>query len=490
MRIPSDCAVSISQVNSLFPMALAISSSSSSFLAPPPKRISFSFSKRTTSSMRSSSSLTITGFSSSSSLPPMRIVRCPALDRCAAKHSHLRFARKLKTLLLSKPKCFLPLRVLSRCRTYLNPPPNRSLLSMIQRYPAIFTLFHAPSHTSPSLSVLAVTLTPAAAALAAEESCLRACVTDALAGKLQRLLMLAPHRRLLLSKLAHLAPDLGLAPDFGSRLCNAHPSRFRIVDNSYGRALELVSWDHSLAEPRIGLTSNVDPLRRPIIDRVPRFPQLQLRRGLNLRRRHREYLIQFQALPEVNPYGCLKADTAELEEKRACAVVREVLRMTTERRTLVDHLTHFRKDFGLPNRLRAMLIRHPELFYVSVKGNRDSVFLLEAYDEKGRLEVDDELRSVKERLEELVREGKRMRRERRRGVGYEAYGDEEEEEEDEEEDDGLEDLFDTGIGEDWEGLEEEGVIDSEEAMETDELWVTRTIFLKKDGEVGGKLEAW
>ncbi|XP_020597966.1 protein ROOT PRIMORDIUM DEFECTIVE 1 [Phalaenopsis equestris] len=473
-------------------MALAISSSSSSFFSSPKKRSSSRFSKTTKSSSKSPTFLTITASSSSSSLPPMKIVRCPALDRRAAKHSHLRFARKLKTLLLSKPKQFLPLRVLSRCRAYLNPPPSRSLLSMIQRYPSLFTLFHVPSHNSPSSSLLAVTLTPAAASLAAEEFRLRACLTDALADKLHRLLMLAPHRRLLLSKLAHLAPDLGLAPDFRSRLCNAHPSRFRTIDTSYGRALELVSWDQSLAValPRLDLTSDVDPLRRPIIERVPRFPQLRLRRGLNLRRRHREYLIRFQDLPEVNPYESLKGDSTELEEKMACAVVREVVGMTTERRTLVDHLTHFRKDLRLPNRLRAMLVRHPEMFYVSVKGTRDSVFLVEAYDEKGRLVVEDELRSVKERLAELVMEGKRMRRERRRGVFEEEDDEVEAEKEEDDDDEGLEDLFESGIGEDWEELQEEWGIGDEKMMETDELWARGTNVLPGGGEVGRKLEVW
>ncbi|KAK8960060.1 hypothetical protein KSP40_PGU009090 [Platanthera guangdongensis] len=393
----------------------------------------------------------------------MKIIRCPALDRRAAKHSHLRFAGKLKNLLLSKPKHFLPLRVLSRCRAYLNPPHSRSLLSMIQRYPSLFTLFHAPSHTSPSLSLLAVALTPAAAALAADESRLRARIADALASKLHRLLMLAPHRRLLLSKLAHLAPDLGLAADFRSRICNAHPSRFRTVDTSYGRALELVAWDQSLAKPFPRLNLADDPLRRPIIDRPPKFPQLQLPRGLNLRRHSREYLIRFQELPTVNPYEISKGETAELEEKRACAAVREVLGMTTEKRTLVDYLTHFRKDLWLPNRLRGMMVRHPEMFYVSVKGARHSVFLVEAYDDRGALQVEDELKLVKEGLAELIGEGKRMRRERRKGI---VDGEEEDDEEDDEvdgdeddEDDAWGDLFEAGIGNDWEELmeEEEGI---------------------------------
>ncbi|CAA6659816.1 unnamed protein product [Spirodela intermedia] len=146
--------------------------------------------------------------------------------------------------------------------------------------------------------------------------------------KLQRLLMLSSHRRLLLSKLAHLAGDLGLPPDFRSGLCNRHPDRFRTVDTSYGRALELAAWDSSLAAslpPSPPAFSGDDP-RRPIIDRPPKFKHLKLRRGLNLKRRHREYLIRFQELPEVSPfcsYSELVAASPELAERRACAVVRE-----------------------------------------------------------------------------------------------------------------------------------------------------------------------
>lgn len=87
--------------------------------------------------------------------------------------------------------------------------------------------------------------------------------------------------------------------------------------------------------------------------------------------------------------------------------------MTIEKRTLIDHLTHFRKDFGLPNKLRAMLVRHPELFYVSLKGQRDSVFLVEAYDDQGELTEKDEVLMVKERLLSLVSDGKRIRREKK-----------------------------------------------------------------------------
>ncbi|KAL0322315.1 UNVERIFIED_CONTAM: protein WHAT'S THIS FACTOR 1, chloroplastic [Sesamum calycinum] len=245
-------------------------------------------------------------------------------------------------------------------------------------------------------------------------------MSNSLAAKLQKLLMLAsPYHRLLLSKLVHLGPDLGLPINFRPRLCNDHPDKFKVVDTSYGRALELVNWDSNLA--------NILPLRDEnesvglIVDRPLKFKHLRLRKGLNVKRQHRDYLIRFRELPNVCPYNTNVTDLVKESieaEKRACAVVREVLGMTVEKRTLVDHLTHFRKEFGLPNKLRGMLVRHPEMFYVSLKGQRDSVFLVEGYNDKGVIVEKDEISAIKDELMELVREGKRMRRERRKEYIY------------------------------------------------------------------------
>ncbi|XP_058102532.1 protein WHAT'S THIS FACTOR 1 homolog, chloroplastic [Magnolia sinica] len=440
--------------------------------------------------------------SSSSSSSTIKIIRNPSLDRHVLKQNKLRFVQKLKTLLLSKPRHYLPLRILSRCRSYLSLPTSRSILSMIKRYPAIFQLFSPPpSPTNASDPPLSVRLTPAAASLAAQESLLKSQISSALASKLHKLLMLSFHRRLLLSKLVHLAPDLGLPPNFRSRLCNEHPQRFRTVDTSYGRALELVSWDPDLAVPFPAAQS---PGLDLIIDRPAKFKMLRLPKGLNLKRRHRDFLIKFGELPEMSPYsmdgvGLLPAPHTMEAEKRACAVVREMLGLTVEKRTLVDHLTHFRKEFGLSNKVRGMLVRHPEMFYVSIKGQRDSVFLVEAYDERGQLVLkeEDELLVAKERLMELVRIGKRIRRERRNRVDgvdndeEEDDDDEEEEEEEDDNDDGFEELFEAGIEDDWEDFgvdEEEDIGDEVVPGSSGEFWTVNG--LSKDVGGGGEFESW
>ena len=127
-------------------------------------------------------------------LPPPRLVRCPALDRQAARASRLRFARKLLTLLLSKPRHFLPIRVLGRCRPFLGlprrgrPRRGRPLIPMVLRYPTLFRLFQAPTSVplSPSLSTLAIRLT-----LVADLTAFRA--TSNVASKLHRPRAAASH---------------------------------------------------------------------------------------------------------------------------------------------------------------------------------------------------------------------------------------------------------------------------------------------------------
>ncbi|KAG7538979.1 Plant organelle RNA recognition domain [Arabidopsis suecica] len=280
-----------------------------------------------------------------------KIVRSPSLDRHVVKQNRVRFVQKLKTILLSKPKHFIPIQILYKCRSYLCIENPRAIISMI--------------------------------------------------------------RRLLLSKLVHIAPDFGFPPNFRSRLCNDYPDKFKTVDTSYGRAIELVSWDPELANQMP--SPEVD--RGLIVDRPLKFKRLNLRRGLNLKRRHHDFLIKFRESPDVCPYKMASEDLASESieaEKRACAVVREVLGLTVEKRTLIDHLTHFRKEFALPNKLRALIVRHPELFYVSIKGTRDSVFLVEAYNDNGDLLEKDETLVIRERLIDLIQEGKRIRRERRR----------------------------------------------------------------------------
>lgn len=486
-----------------FPVSCHIDAPTLSLQLPKHTRLPFSISTWRKSNRQHNTVPYLSPVVITCSSSPHKLVRDSRLDKHVVKQNKIRFVQKLKTLLLSKPKHFIPIHILYKCRSYLSLPKPRSVLLMIRRYPTIFELFSIPTPPTPfratgPLSQLCVRLTPAAAALAKRDSDLKKRVANSLSAKLQKLLMLAsPYHRLLLSKLVHLAPDLGLPVNFRSRLCNDYPDKFKVVDTSYGRALELVTWDSGLANVMPPLRDEVESLGL-IVDRPLKFKHLRLRKGLNVNRHHREYLIKFREKPDVCPYKTNVVDLVKESieaEKRACAVVREVLGMTVEKRTLVDHLTHFRKELGFPNKLRGMLVRHPEMFYVSLKGQRDSVFLVEGYNDKGALVEKGEILVIKDELMELVREGKRMRRERIKENIYidgnkndfqlldnqanDIYYD------DSDFEDGLDDLFqleDFGSEDDVDDDESENFIGLHEKAE---FWMAETTpFLKNQNNCG------
>ncbi|KAI3787583.1 hypothetical protein L1987_42158 [Smallanthus sonchifolius] len=90
----------------------------------------------------------------------------------------------------------------------------------------------------------------------------------------------------------------------------------------------------------------------------------------------------FQKREYLSPYADAKGLKAGSEEfnKRAIAVMHEVLCFMNEKRLVTDHLTHFRRAFVMPQKLMRILLKHFGIFYVSERGKRFSVFLTEAYD--------------------------------------------------------------------------------------------------------------
>ena len=127
-----------------------------------------------------------------------------------------------------------------------------------------------------------------------------------------------------------------------------------------------------------------------IIDRPVKFKRVTLLKWINLTNKDRVRLQSFKEMPFIPPYADSKdLNLSSIEaEKHACAMVYEILSLTIEKITLVDHLTHFRYDYKFSQRISAMLIRHPEIFYVFVKGDRDSVFLRDAYQDSELIEKD------------------------------------------------------------------------------------------------------
>ncbi|CAM0953718.1 unnamed protein product [Alopecurus aequalis] len=323
-------------------------------------------------------------------------------DNVIQRDKKLKLVLKLRNILVSAPDRVMSLRDLGRFRRDLGLTRKRRLIALLKRFPGVFEIVEEGVYS------LRFRLTPAAERLYLDELYLRNESEGLAVTKLRKLLMMSLDRRILIERIAHLKNDLGLPPNFKDTICVRYPHYFRIVRMDRGPALELAEWDPELAVSASEVAEEENRRREVeernlIIDRPLKFNRVKLPKGLKVSRGEARRITQFREMPYISPYADfshLRSGSAE-KEKHACAVVHEILSMTLEKRTLVDHLTHFREEFRFSQSLRGMLIRHPDMFYVSLKGDRDSVFLREAYKNSQLIEKS-HLVLLKEKMRALV----------------------------------------------------------------------------------------
>lgn len=323
-------------------------------------------------------------------------------DNVVQRDKKIKLVLKIRKILVSQPDRIMSLRELGKYRRELGLTQKRRFIALLRKYPAVFEIVEE------GVFSLKFKMTPEAEKLYLEELKFKNEMEDVLVTKLRKLLMMSMEKRILLEKIAHLKTDLGLPLEFRDTICQRYPQYFKVVATGRGPALELTHWDPELAVSAAELAEEENIAREMeqenlIIDRPPKFKRVKLPRGLNLSKGEMRRVTQFRDMPFISPYSdfsALRAGTPQ-KEKHACAVVHEMLSLTVEKRTLVDHLTHFREEFRFSQQLRGMLIRHPDMFYVSLKGDRDSVFLREAYRDSHLIDKD---RSIlfKEKLRALV----------------------------------------------------------------------------------------
>uniref|UniRef100_A0A5B6ZFZ3 PORR domain-containing protein n=1 Tax=Davidia involucrata TaxID=16924 RepID=A0A5B6ZFZ3_DAVIN len=323
-------------------------------------------------------------------------------DNVIQRDKKLKLVMKIRKILASQPNRIMALRDLGRFRRELGLQKQRRFIALLRKFPAVFEIVEEGAYS------LQFKLTPEAERLYLEEMKVRNEMEDLLVVKLRKLLMMSSEKRILLEKIAHLKTDLGLPLEFRDTICQRYPQYFKVVATERGPALELTHWDPELAVSAAELGEEENRARELeekdlIIDRPLKFNRVKLPRGLNLSKGEMRRICQFRDMPYISPYSDFSAlrSGTPVKEKHACGVIHEILSLTVEKRTLVDHLTHFREEFRFSQQLRGMLIRHPDMFYVSLKGDRDSVFLREAYRDSQLVEKD-RLLLIKEKLRSLV----------------------------------------------------------------------------------------
>lgn len=308
-------------------------------------------------------------------------------DDIMEREKKLKMAWRIKDLLVKQPQWSMTLLELGKNRDDIGFPRKKQFLSFLKRLPAIFQVEEDEDEDNARMLLLSTHfhLTPEAEALCKEECRIQEQMKPELVDKLRKLLMMSSSRQLALGKVAHLAQALGLPADFRKALVHQYPQYFRVVDSAEvtpeeGPVLELVQWNNELA-----ITAADKKLQEMMSQSssgaVPRL-EIRLPKRYHLSNKDKWVVYKFHELEAPTPYeDSSKLHPASAEaEKRAVLTVQEVLSLTLEKRIVVDHLTHFRKEFKLSNQIRGMLLRHPEYFYVSRKGARETVFLRDAYE--------------------------------------------------------------------------------------------------------------
>ncbi|XP_062098104.1 protein WHAT'S THIS FACTOR 1 homolog, chloroplastic [Humulus lupulus] len=294
----------------------------------------------------------------------------------------------LMEVLKQEPEMVIPVRSLQQYRRQINLPKPHKVSDFIRKSPKLFELYKDRK------GVLWCGMTKRAEDLVEEEERLIKEHEDKAAEHVTRLLMMSVDKRIALDKISHFRRDFGLPVDFRTKWVHKYPQNFKLVSSDGVQFLELVDWNPAwaiteLEKKVMGITELTD--HTPGVLSLP-FP-LKFPPDYKKVYRYGGKIAHFQKRSYLSPYADargLEAGSPEFD-KRAIAVMHELLSFTIEKRLVTtDHLTHFRREFVMPQKLMRLLLKHFGIFYVSERGKRFSVFLTEAYEgselkEKGPL---------------------------------------------------------------------------------------------------------
>lgn len=284
----------------------------------------------------------------------------------------------LMEVLKSEPEMIMTVRSLEQYRRQINLPKPHKISDFIRKSPKLFELY------KDQRGVLWCGMTNDAEDLLDEREKLLEENGDKAAEHVTRCLMMSVDKKLPLDKLVHFRRDFGLPLDFRINWVHKFPQHFKVVKVGDGdEYLELVSWNPGwaiteLEKKTLGLTEENDHKPGMLSLAFPmKFPP-----SYKKMYRYRGKIEHFQKRSYLSPYADargLEAGSKEFD-KRAIAVMHELLSFTLEKRLVTDHLTHFRREFVMPQKLMRIFLKHCGIFYVSERGKRFSVFLTEAYE--------------------------------------------------------------------------------------------------------------
>ncbi|KMZ60703.1 Ubiquitin carboxyl-terminal hydrolase family protein [Zostera marina] len=356
--------------------------------------------------------------SSSTSIPKNMVrVRDHGFDNYMEVEKKVRQTLKIQSLILSQPSETIPIaRLDSLARRVHGLKPNEAGAFLL-KHPHVFHVYEHPVQR-----VLWCRLTPRAQRQVEEEAtAIQNMIPDAVF-RLRKLVMLSNSGRIRLEHIRIARRDFGLPDDFEESIILKHPEFFRLVgpgsdvNEPRSKYVEMIHNQEAHDSPKVNVCA---------IDRVreweyrkngydaedSRFSfSINFPPGFKIGKYFRVAMWKWQRIPYWSPYEDVSGyDLRSLEarrrmEKRAVAVIHELLSLMVEKKTTMERIAHFRQAMDLPNKMKEFLLQHQGIFYISTRGNQGklhTVFLREAY-RRGDLVEPNELYIARRNLGELL----------------------------------------------------------------------------------------
>ncbi|KAD4585012.1 hypothetical protein R6Q59_036343 [Mikania micrantha] len=349
-------------------------------------------------------------FSQSTSIPKkQQRVRDHGYDNYMEIEKKIRKVVKIQELILSQPNTMVSsarLDNLSRRLGFKQFEAGRFVL----KHPHIFDVFEHPVQR-----ILYCRLTRKAHIQIQEENeAVIAQINDSVT-RLRKLLMLSNTRRLGLEHVRIARREFGFPEDFEYSVILKHPHLFRLFEDkeSKSKYIELLA---QKVDPELGVCA-IEKIREKEYREkggdaenirfsfIINFPP-----GFKTGKYYKIAIWKWQRLPYWSPYEDVSGyDMRSLEaqkrmEKRAIAMIHEILCLTVEKKISLERIAHFRITMNLPKKLKDFLLQHQGIFYISTRGNYGklhTIFLREAYN-KGELIEPNEVYLARRKLAKLI----------------------------------------------------------------------------------------
>ncbi|KAL8028679.1 hypothetical protein ABFX02_14G176700 [Erythranthe guttata] len=281
------------------------------------------------------------------------------------------------------------------------------VLRFLRNYPSFFEEFEGPLYNLPWFR-----LTQKAVELDKEERLVSEQFRDDIVTRLKKFILMSGTRKMLPLKIIKgFRWYLGLPDEFFKDPLDYVKGcgRFEIVDIEDGlKGLSVFEESNNGNKRKIFSTIQKNAMNSGVYSggeneaiAFPLFPS----KGLRLKQKIKDWLVEFQKLPYMSPYedsSCLNPDS-DVSEKRLVGLLHEVLSLFVEHASERKSFICLKKYLGLPQKVHKCFERHPHIFYLSMKNNTCTAILKEAYCDEVAVEPHP-LSNVRKKYIDLMKE--------------------------------------------------------------------------------------